>query len=223
MRGSALFDGSEYSMSSDGVTIPNEPNITQQGITIPHGSGGGCIESGPFVNFTTSFRTFNTSEAFTGVFPENAFDYVPGCLTRDLNTWVTNNFLEQSNIDYLLNISDIANFQNNMSTSISLDFDGVHGAGHYAVGRVMLDFFASPGDPVFFLHHGMIDRVWTQWQEVDLANRQYAISGTRTISNIPPSANATLDDVLSWDILGPEMTMRDLMSTSAGPFCYRYE
>jgi tyrosinase len=25
------------------------------------------------------------------------------------------------------------------------------------------DLFTSPGDPAFFLHHGMVDRLWTLW------------------------------------------------------------
>ena len=37
---------------------------------------------------------------------------------------------------------------------------GTHAGGHYPIGSQMADFFASPADPVFWLHHGIIDRVW---------------------------------------------------------------
>lgn len=33
----------------------------------------------------------------------------------------------------------------------------------------MTDTFASPGDPIFFLHHAQIDRVWALWQKKDPA------------------------------------------------------
>ena len=36
------------------------------------------------------------------------------------------------------------------------------------------------------------------WQAQDPENRQYALSGTPTTLNIPPSPNVTLDDYLSW-------------------------
>ena len=211
-------------MSGDGIVIPNLANISAEGITYPHGSGGGCVKSGPFVNFTTTFRAFAISEAFSGVPPENPFEYVLDCLTRDLNHYLSSNFLTKSLIDSLIfNSSDIATFQDTIDSKPTVTSLGMHGAGHFTVGRVLLDFFSSPGDPVFFLRHAMIDRVWTIWQDLDPENRQYAISGTRTIRNNPPSANATLDDVLSWGPLGPEMTMRELMSVTDGPFCYRYE
>lgn len=39
------------------------------------------------------------------------------------------------------------------------------------------DFFASPGDPLFYFHHGMLDRVWWIWQMQDPENRVNAIPG----------------------------------------------
>jgi tyrosinase len=56
----------------------------------------------------------------------------------------------------------------------------------------------------------------------DPANREYAISGTRTLMNIPPSANGTLDDLLEVGVLGESKKIRELMSTVDGPLCYVY-
>lgn len=56
----------------------------------------------------------------------------------------------------------------------------------------------------------------------DPDNREYSISGTRTLMNIPPSANGTLDDLLEVGVLGESRTLRDLMSTVDGPLCYAY-
>lgn len=41
----------------------------------------------------------------------------------------------------------------------------------------MLDVVSSPGDPIFFLHHTWLDKIWWQWQAVDPATRLNAIGG----------------------------------------------
>lgn len=87
----------------------------------------------------------------------------------------------------------------------------------------MTDFYASPGDPIFFLHHSQIDRVYTIWQNQDISTRGNSISGTLTMANLPPSRNATLDDILDLGPLGPPLKIRDALSTVDGPFCYYYE
>jgi hypothetical protein len=40
----------------------------------------------------------------------------------------------------------------------------MHNAGHGWVGGHMSDPTASPNDPVFFLHHANVDRLWAMWQ-----------------------------------------------------------
>ena len=104
---------------------------------------------------------------------------------------------------------------------------GVHGGGHYTLGGDPGDdVFTSPGDPAFYLHHGMIDRVWWIWQMMSPEERQSsskAIAGTRTFLNTPPSANGTLDDQIEFGYAaGPARPIRDLLSTVQGPFCYVY-
>jgi tyrosinase len=91
---------------------------------------------------------------------------------------------------------------------------GIHGAGHAQIAGQMLDFLAAPGDPVFFLMHANIDRLWTIWQAKDPADRLYAIHGTRTIFNTPPSPDATLNDTISWGALSPLGKDRELWETA---------
>lgn len=41
---------------------------------------------------------------------------------------------------------------------------GPHGGIHYTMsGDPGGDLFTSPGDPAFYTHHGMMDRMWTNW------------------------------------------------------------
>jgi tyrosinase len=103
-------------------------------------------------------------------------------------------------------------------------FLGVHTGGHFTIGGDPGgDLFASPADPMFFLHHAMIDRVWWAWQNQDLSKRRDAIGGTLTVNNMPPSRNATLDDTITMGFVGvPELKIREATSTTDGPFCYVY-
>jgi tyrosinase len=69
----------------------------------------------------------------------------------------------------------------------------------------------------------MIDRVWWIWQTLDPAKRTNAIAGTDTFLNQPPSPDTTLDTPIDLGWAGqPPTTMRQLMSTTDGPFCYIY-
>ena len=50
----------------------------------------------------------------------------------------------------------------------------LHNYVHVWVGGSMR-MMSSPQDPIFFLHHGNIDRLWALWQ--DDGHREYPVSG----------------------------------------------
>lgn len=52
-----------------------------------------------------------------------------------------------------------------------------HVGGHGGVGGKMLDPIASPGDPLFYLHHTWLDKIFWEWQALDLPARLGEISG----------------------------------------------
>ncbi|KAI7541534.1 hypothetical protein KC331_g5502, partial [Hortaea werneckii] len=85
------------------------------------------------------------------------------------------------------------------------------------------DFHSSPSDPVFFIHHSMIDHIYTVWQNLAWDEREDAIDGTSTLLNSPPTADMQLSDVLSFGLVAEDKTFGDLMDTMSGPYCYRYE
>lgn len=224
---SPLFDGSEFSLSGNGLYNASVgPTIVGANASIPQGTGGGCVVTGPFANMTVPWRHFQFSEVITdaGVLPPDALDYNPHCFARDLNDYVAETYTNQSSVDYLIYKSpSIADFQNVMSGTAGTLNLGVHGGGHLSAGPDLFDFFASPSDPAFHLHHAMIDLLWTMWQAQNPLTRQYALSGTSTTLNIPPSPNVTLATVIGWGLLDQSRPLSDLMSVTEGPFCYRYE
>jgi tyrosinase len=86
------------------------------------------------------------------------------------------------------------------------------------------DFYTSPGDPYFWLHHSMIDRTWWVWQAQDYANRQQVIAGGTSMMG--GGRAQSLEDTIDLEVLnvdGKAYKIKDLVSTVAGPMCYVYE
>ncbi|RJE23969.1 tyrosinase [Aspergillus sclerotialis] len=228
---SEVFDGSETSMSGNGKYIPNQPDIvlTMEGaadIYLPTGTGGGCVTSGPFKDYTVNLGPAALMmPGGNQTAMSNPLDYNPRCLKRDLTTELIQRFANHTSVmSLILGNNKIRDFQLVMQGVPGTGDIGVHGGGHYAMGGDPgRDVWVSPGDPAFWHHHGMIDRVWWLWQNLDRKNRQDAIAGTDTFLNNPPSPNTTLDTMVDLGYAkGKPMKMRDLMSTTAGPFCYVY-
>ena len=48
--------------------------------------------------------------------------------------------------------------------SFASELEGVHNSGHVWVGGSMMSIQTAPTDPVFWMHHAEIDRIWAEWQ-----------------------------------------------------------
>jgi tyrosinase len=94
--------------------------------------------------------------------------------------------IAQSDIEQVLSLDNYLLFRPALEGEISIDEEGnvtpgffIHNYIHGLVGGFVLDTtmnspflplgtmtsHSSPYDPVFWLHHSNIDRLWTQWQE----------------------------------------------------------
>lgn len=231
LESSEVFDGSDTSISGNGAWIANQLDVkvpvgNSTPAFLPAGSGGGCVTSGPFVDYVVnmgpSFLSLPGGNV-TGV--SNALDYNPRCMTRDLTSAVLQRYNNYTSIVRLiLDNHNVWDFQTVLQGVPGSGALGVHGGGHYSMGGDPgRDADGSPGEPGFWHHHGMIDRVWWIWQNLDLETRQYALSGTGTFMNVPASPNTTLETIVNigYANSGP-VAMGELMSTTAGPFCYVY-
>ncbi|KAK4215184.1 hypothetical protein QBC37DRAFT_419802 [Rhypophila decipiens] len=215
---STVFDGSPYSLGSNGKKVPHGPTtIRAYGIVmdIPPGTGGGCVEKGPFSQdkYTLSLGP-NVFEPYG---PDGGLGYNPRCLKRDLNPYWTNNTRPAKVLEALTACQDIGCFD-----TIVESLDGTHAGGHFGQGGMGLDTFASPGDPAFWLHHGQVDRMWSLWQGQNPRNRTLQTAQTGTAFNNPPSANVTLNTLVDAGIVGEKKSVKDVSSTIDGPFCYMY-
>lgn len=228
LAASPLFDGTETSLSGDGEFNPDEqpsqltptPDIT---ITIPRGTGGGCVRTGPFRDWVVNMGPFTFNESFLPTLPEHAFDYNPRCLVRSLKDSVIQTYNNQSVVDTLLAAPDIVEFQNILNGFPNPPIPlGPHHTGHRALGPDMLDFFASPQDPAFWQHHGMVDRLWTIWQDAGGMGRRIALNGTSTTYSKPDTPEVSLSTVVEFGILDHPRSLHELMNPTACMYCYKY-
>ena len=49
-------------------------------------------------------------------------------------------------------------------TSFTSALEGFHNDVHNWVGGTMHNIMVSPADPMFWLHHAQVDRIWSSWQ-----------------------------------------------------------
>lgn len=222
---SPIFDGSETSFGSNGEAIPHGvqsgviPGILLNGtfpfpVTRDPGTGGGCVTDGYFKNMTVHLGPVvpanNTQDNLYGE-KDN-----PRCLKRDFDNRVSQASLNPSAVAALMQSPDIHAFRPSMDANM-------HPSSHRFGGGDIFDLFTSPNDPVFYLLHSQIDRLWTVWQGQDYKTRQDALDGTVTFLNQPPSANATLDTVMIMGTAGGNVKVGEAMSAIGGRYCYMYQ
>jgi tyrosinase len=82
----------------------------------------------------------------------------------------------------------------------------------------MADVLSSPGDPVFYLHHGMVDRAWKLWQSQS-ASHLKAMGGFTTQNGNTPT---TLSYQLSSFGVLPDVEIEKVMDTEGDYLCYEY-
>lgn len=138
------------------------------------------------------------------------------CLSRDVNDEMS----ALSSSDHV----DTCNSYNNYTTMYNCVFQNPHNGGHSGVGGVLGDISSSPGDPMFFMHHGFIDRNWWYWQNQDPSERLYQINGYTTESEpetgwVETTLNYTLT---SYEIIR-DTTIYEVMDTEGGYLCYTYD
>ena len=179
-RKSKIFDGSVDSMGSNGESIPHGAKNTfafpGRNFTVPPGTGGGCVTDGPFKDYVVNLGP----AAFEPrVGDGSGKDYNPRCLKRDVSLDFANGTQPTDVVKAIDGKDSLEAFAAALEAS-----GGLHGNGHFTIGGDPgADAKVSPGDPIFFLHHGQIDRLWTIWQALDPKTRFGDVYGTSTAFN----------------------------------------
>ena len=161
-----------------------------------------CVDDGPFANLQSRY---NRSEEGLHCLARNfANDTGIGHFDGKL--------LSRDNVNEMLTIDDYFAFL------IAVE-DGPHDTIPVGMGG---DFesMVAPTDPVFFLHHSQLDRLWWIWQHAD-ASRKDAYNGP--VSSSSNDTAARLSDTLSLGDLAPEVNVGDIIDTEGAVLCYRYD
>ena len=78
----------------------------------------------------------------------------PHTVTRNIGAFAT-----------LPNVAAVASAMGNATfNTFGAALEGIHNSGHVWVGGSMGGVITAPSDPVFWMHHAEIDRIWAEWQ-----------------------------------------------------------
>ena len=101
------------------------------------------------------------------------------------------------------------------------DYKEVLATGHAfqpTISRTLQELNVST-DPVLFLHHTQLDRIWFKWQQQDPQRRlvEYVGNGGGGLDD-----KALLEHELEYGDLLPAVSVKDVMDTQSSLLCYRY-
>ncbi|KAK0616891.1 hypothetical protein B0T14DRAFT_568459 [Immersiella caudata] len=122
------------------------------------GSGVGsqsCVMDGPLANLTVNIGP--------------GFKTQPRCLNRRITDFLST----ACGASYVTAAIGGSTYKQ----ALDAIYSGPHLQGHMALSMMNGDSITSSGDPVFFLHHGFVDKMWADWQAKDPSKRYKDISG----------------------------------------------
>ncbi|KAK0737959.1 hypothetical protein B0T18DRAFT_335390 [Schizothecium vesticola] len=179
----------------------------------------GCITNGPFANYTNSLGP--------------GYEITNHCIDRRINDAISA-FSAQSYIDACLAMRDF-------ETAWPCIEGQPHTGGHAGIGAQMGNGVSSPGDPLFYLHHTWLDKVFWDWQAKDKAARVMKVGGTNIgpdfapgfpprPASIPkptgadgdPGKVTTLTHVLNMYGNSPNKTISEVLDIQGAYLCYEY-
>ncbi|KAJ4985111.1 tyrosinase central domain protein [Stagonosporopsis vannaccii] len=191
-----------------------EPGIPVTAKNLPFSmddrSGGGCLPNGPFSNMS-----FHMGPGYSTA-------YNPQCVRRDFVPSIFLPFAHPDSVARGMAQPDFGSFS-------QLTESTMHGAGHPGIGGLygtLTDVWASPGDPLFFLHHANLDRAWWSWQNRNLTARLHDISGPLFPNDYANAQgrNVTLNDkVHVGSTVNVTLPIKEIMDIHNDLLCYTYD
>lgn len=153
-------------LSPDGESSSN--NEIRQGFFAKEAPGTGANMTAAPAWWPSSLSGWNMHDVFGSY---------SGALRRNLNSAAS--LPSAPTLRSALEKTTYPAFQNAVETgSGTSPFHQLHNGLHGWIGGHMGNPFASPSDPIFYLHHCNCDRLWAMWQ-VDGHETEYPLSGGR--------------------------------------------
>jgi len=146
-------------------------------------------------------------------------------------------------VQKVLDQPDFASFDRQMEGEPAFFPPAIHAGGHFGIGGLLGqagDAANSPGgesnllfqsvpeylltipEPLFYMHHTMIDYVYWKWQQIDPEVRLHQTGGP-VVPYDYTGTNVTLDFEINLGAIAPSIPLRDTLDTQGGLFCYTYE
>ncbi|KAG2022589.1 tyrosinase central domain-containing protein [Coprinopsis cinerea AmutBmut pab1-1] len=204
---SPLFDP-VLGFGGNGVPGTYTPPTENDGARIPISPPAftGCVQTGPFAGIVFH------------VGPNVRFS--DHCLTRNFAEEGRREHLTPESIANISSQTTYDDFWNSLDGRPAKPYWRLHDAGHAMIGGDMSNFYSSPNDPIFYLHHAGLDRLWWKWQNVHLPSRLCQMGGQASVS--PPHGETTLDYDMSFADLAPTVRVGETMDLRMEPYCYTY-
>ncbi|KAJ7705510.1 monooxygenase [Mycena rosella] len=199
------FGGNGVDIANYAGQFGNLSLLSNAGWVAP-GAGGGCVPDGPFAAYNLSVGP--------------GTNITNHCLQRAFND-NTRGFLSGARVTNVLGQTTFEAFRIELEGAPVTTSMRLHDAGHNSVGGEMADNYSSPGDPIFYLHHAFLDKLWWDWVGMNFSFRLDEMSGRSTRD--PPYVNVTLNFELDMLMLAPTVTIREVMDIRNPLLCYIYQ
>ncbi|KAK6858933.1 hypothetical protein PG995_004786 [Apiospora arundinis] len=163
-----------------------------------------CVQDGPFANMTLHYTRTEYSEH---------------CLSRNFNNGLE---FPGDMLSFAYSPKTMANIHSIPEYDwFRINLEGnPHGAVHSAINGDMGPS-SSPNDPIFFLHHTQIDRIWWLWQQ-DKPEHLQNYSGRKTQTESEDTMSSSLEDIMPFLGLADDLKLAEVMTTQSSILCYEY-
>ncbi|KAF8850040.1 Di-copper centre-containing protein [Acephala macrosclerotiorum] len=190
MASSPVFDR-QLGFGSNGDSVLGESPV----------GGGHCVTDGPFAM---------TLARYVGL------EVKPHCLSRNFRNdtktgHFTGHLIRPDLVEKYLDEDDLLLFTLKLET-------GPHNTIPFGIRGDFLSFNA-PADPLFFLHHAQLDRLWWKWQHIKPERR----NSYSTMRSLKSDEMTSLNDLIKMDEMAEDMTVSKIIDTEQGLLCYSYE
>ncbi|RPA85983.1 Di-copper centre-containing protein [Ascobolus immersus RN42] len=236
LRNECGYTGAQpyWDYTKDSNDISRAPVFTAQ-----HGFGGNgqgaqqCVNDGAFAGWKINIAQSSDRSL------------KPRCLSRAFWGQLAQQWLTTAKYDEIKRQTTYGTMARTLEGEPNFTQVGMHGAGHFGLGGSNGEAYTSNSDPIFYLHHTNLDRIWWEWQHQNENTRLWDISG----SIIPrdraafggdysqlPNRDVDLDFAMNLGTLGGDaakVTIRQVMdvlggsqdgkANQPGVLCYTYD
>lgn len=200
------------SVMSQLIAAPGDPNAYGSHVAYHHGHHGYEIHPGVGTNGTQRFLAWHrlyllkTEQMAQQIDPAFFIPYWDWRVDRDVPDWMKNfkPTIKVPGTDIVvvrnppsgnLPTAEAINGVNSAATftAFTLRMDPLHGRVHDWCNGTMSDFNNSPADPLFWMHHAFIDKLWSEWPPGHAGEVPNPTSAGRVLTPFAEAVTEVLD------------------------------